>query len=134
MRSKERELNALENAVILSDDDMALQELLVNTDDGKQWDDVAGRGKKPVRLEMKYNKSFRNAMLLRQTYSAIAGIAASALVQALVPIAFNFMVPQSVPVIVPVPKPQLHMVWVDRIFNAQIAFLVARAIALFLMP
>ena len=39
------------------------------------------RGKhKPVKMEMKYNKSFRNAVLLRQLYSALAGMAVSAVV------------------------------------------------------
>ncbi|KAL7545365.1 hypothetical protein ACHAWF_008715 [Thalassiosira exigua] len=39
-----------------------------------------GKGKsKPVRMEMKYNRSFRNAVYLRQIYSAVAGMAVSAL-------------------------------------------------------
>lgn len=32
---------------------------------------------KPVAMEMKYNKSFRNAVILRQIYSAVAGMAVS---------------------------------------------------------
>ncbi|KAL7469359.1 hypothetical protein ACHAXS_009621 [Conticribra weissflogii] len=39
----------------------------------------------PVKMEMKYNKAFRNAVILRQTYSAFAGMAASFLLQGLVP-------------------------------------------------
>ena len=34
---------------------------------------------KPVQMEMKYNKSFRNAVILRQIYSAVGGMIASAL-------------------------------------------------------
>ena len=34
---------------------------------------------KPVQMEMKYNKSFRNAVILRQIYSAVGGVIASAL-------------------------------------------------------
>ena len=40
------------------------------------------RGKKnnkPVQMEMKYNKSFRNAVFLRQVYSAVGGMVVSAL-------------------------------------------------------
>jgi len=40
---------------------------------------------KPLLMEMKYNKSFRNAVFLRQTYSAVAGVAASLLLQGLLP-------------------------------------------------
>lgn len=48
------------------------------TSDGK--DDKKKKGKhKPVQMEMKYNKSFRNAVILRQIYSAVGGIFASAL-------------------------------------------------------
>jgi hypothetical protein len=36
-------------------------------------------------MEMKYNKSFRNAVFLRQAYSAVAGVAASVLLQGLLP-------------------------------------------------
>jgi hypothetical protein len=41
--------------------------------------------KQPVLMEMKYNKSFRNAVFLRQAYSAVAGVAASVLLQGLLP-------------------------------------------------
>jgi len=34
---------------------------------------------KPVQMEMKYNKSFRNAVIMRQVYSAVAGMVVSAL-------------------------------------------------------
>ena len=45
-----------------------------------------GKGKqKPVQMEMKYNKNFRNAVLLRQLYSAVGGLAASVLFQGFLP-------------------------------------------------
>ena len=45
-----------------------------------------GKGKnKPVQMEMKYNKSFRNAVLLRQLYSGVAGMVASVVAQGLFP-------------------------------------------------
>jgi chromosome segregation ATPase len=44
-----------------------------------------GKNNKPVQMEMKYNKSFRNAVLLRQLYSAVGGMVASVLAQGLMP-------------------------------------------------
>ena len=43
--------------------------------DGKK----GGSKHKPVQMEMKYNKSFRNAVILRQVYSAVGGMVVSAL-------------------------------------------------------
>lgn len=40
---------------------------------------------KPVKMEMKYNKSFRNAVILRQVYSAAGGILASLIANAIFP-------------------------------------------------
>ena len=34
---------------------------------------------RPVQMEMKYNRSFRNAVILRQVYSAAGGMLLSAL-------------------------------------------------------
>lgn len=72
-----------------------------SSDDGNNTKGVVGSDKKsrggregpkkggvkaaPVKMEMKYNKAFRNAVILRQTYSAVAGMAASFLLQGLVP-------------------------------------------------
>lgn len=44
-----------------------------------------GKSNKPVQMEMKYNKSFRNAVLLRQLYSAVGGVLASVVAQGLLP-------------------------------------------------
>merc|ERR1712087_628701 len=44
--------------------------------DGGEGDKRKKAGKnKPVALEMKYNRSFRNGVILRQIYSAVAGMA-----------------------------------------------------------
>lgn len=40
---------------------------------------------KPVQMEMKYNKSFRNAVILRQVYSVVGGVLASIVGSALFP-------------------------------------------------
>ena len=48
-------------------------------------DESKEKKQKPLLMEMKYNKSFRNAVFLRQTYSAVAGVAASVLLQGLLP-------------------------------------------------
>mmetsp|Transcript_33799 Transcript_33799/g.81705 ORF Transcript_33799/g.81705 Transcript_33799/m.81705 type:complete len:679 (+) Transcript_33799:218-2254(+) len=49
-------------------------------DGGRGDDDKKKKGKlKPVKMEMKYNKSFRNAVFLRQIYSAVGGMVASLL-------------------------------------------------------
>lgn len=52
---------------------------------GAFGNDETNKNHKPVLMEMKYNKSFRNAVLLRQTYSVVAGMAASVLLQGLLP-------------------------------------------------
>jgi hypothetical protein len=48
-------------------------------------DENKEKNSKPLLMEMKYNKSFRNAVFLRQAYSAVAGVAASMLLQGLLP-------------------------------------------------
>ena len=45
----------------------------------KDVDGKKGSKHKPVLMEMKYNKSFRNAVILRQIYSAVGGMAISVL-------------------------------------------------------
>mmetsp|Transcript_5571 Transcript_5571/g.12018 ORF Transcript_5571/g.12018 Transcript_5571/m.12018 type:complete len:416 (+) Transcript_5571:394-1641(+) len=52
---------------------------------GREGSKKGGVKAAPVKMEMKYNKAFRNAVILRQTYSAVAGMAASFLLQGLVP-------------------------------------------------
>ena len=52
----------------------------------KKQDGKDNKHAKPVQMEMKYNKSFRNAVLLRQLYSAVGGMIASVLAQGLLPV------------------------------------------------
>jgi hypothetical protein len=103
------------------------------------------RRDRPVYLEMKYNGSVRDAMLLRQGYSALAGFGATVLLRGLVGPAFAklffFVVrPRGVSVVVPsvlppaVAGPGVEMMVVDGIFGSSIAFLLIRAVATFLMP
>ncbi len=59
--------------------------LVVTTTSGEDFPNKADKKKqkgskhKPVQMEMKYNKSFRNAVILRQAYSAAVGMFVSAL-------------------------------------------------------
>lgn len=96
---------------------------------------LAPKAQTTVYLEVKYNKSIRKSVFLRQTYSAIAGVAGGALLQGLVPIAIKIFAPKATFVLsAPVPKQGLEMVLVDGIFGSSIAFLLVQAIATFLMP
>lgn len=56
-----------------------------NDDDDDDENKEKNSRKQPVLMEMKYNKSFRNAVFLRQAYSAVAGVAASVLLQGILP-------------------------------------------------
>jgi hypothetical protein len=90
---------------------------------------------RPVYLEMKYNKSMRNAMLLRQTYSAVAGVAVSAtfhsLMGALMPkAAVKILAPALTPTSAEVILGRAERV-VDGIFGSSVAFLLLRAVVLF---
>ena len=53
--------------------------------DAAEKQDGKGKNNKPVQMEMKYNRSFRNAVLLRQLYSGVAGMVASVVAQGLFP-------------------------------------------------
>ncbi|KAL3810052.1 hypothetical protein ACHAXA_009465 [Cyclostephanos tholiformis] len=93
----------------------------------------------PVYLEMKYNKSVRDAMFVRQAYSALAGLGVTAVARGLFPPIVGWLLGQSkVAVILPappvVPAVGMEMAIVDGIFGSSIAFLLIRAVALFLMP
>ena len=100
-----------------------------------------GQGK-PVKLEMKYNKSVRNAMILRQVYSGASGVAAGVVLRAIFPQAFSFLTlpavnltPAAKKAAVAVPKKKLvNVKWVDRIHAATVALLVVRTAVLFFMP
>ena len=93
----------------------------------------------PVYLEMKYNKSVRKAMHVRQFYSALAGLGVTVLLRGISPPIIGWLVGQSKLVaIVPAPPVApavgVEMAIVDGIFGSSIAFLLIRAAALFLMP
>lgn len=98
---------------------------------------------KPVKLEMKYNKSVRNAMILRQVYSGAGGVAASIALRAVFPQAFAFLtLPALKEVATPAAKKAavvpkkfgVNVKWVDRIHAATVVLLVLRTAVLFFMP
>ncbi|KAL7528290.1 hypothetical protein ACHAXR_003295 [Thalassiosira sp. AJA248-18] len=128
LRSQETKLNELEYIRVGSNE----KGLTAKSNGG----DNDASGHKLVYLEMKYNKSIRNAMFLRQTYSAVAGLAVSVLLQGLVPTAIKLLFgPKAVIVLPPVlPKRNVEMAVVDGIFGSSVAFLLVRGIATFFMP
>jgi hypothetical protein len=98
---------------------------------------------KPVKLEMKYNKSVRNAMILRQVYSGAGGVAASFALRAIFPQFFAFftlpalkeVAPAAKKAVVAAPKKLgVNVKWVDRIHVATVVLLVLRTAVLFFMP
>lgn len=98
---------------------------------------------KPVKLEMKYNRSVRNAMMLRQVYSGVGGITLSMVARVMFPHAFSFL---SLPAasVAPITKKAatvaapkkllMNVKWVDRIHAATVVLLVVRTAVLFFMP
>mmetsp|Transcript_27785 Transcript_27785/g.55507 ORF Transcript_27785/g.55507 Transcript_27785/m.55507 type:complete len:657 (-) Transcript_27785:152-2122(-) len=89
----------------------------------------------PVKLEMKYNSAFRKGVILRQAYSAVAGVATSFALQRLLPIALNFFAPTRV--IAPIAQTPVFLVnsvWMDRIEFITVAGLIGRSLALFFLP
>ncbi len=91
---------------------------------------------RPVYLEMKYNKSMRNIMLLRQTYSAIVGVAVSAILHSLMGV---WMPKAAVKILGPaLTSPHSAEVIlgraekvVDGIIGSSVAFLLIRAVVAF---
>ncbi|KAL7491873.1 hypothetical protein ACHAWT_001164, partial [Skeletonema menzelii] len=63
----------------------AITKIVEKSDDKVGGDENKEKNHKPLLMEMKYNKSFRNAVFLRQTYAGVAGVAASMLLQGLLP-------------------------------------------------
>jgi hypothetical protein len=113
--------------------------------EGLSFDVVAtetGEGRRrggPVYLEMKYNKSVRDAMYVRQAYSALAGLGVTVLLRGIFPPIVGWLLGRSkIAVIMPTPPVApvvgVEMAIVDGIFGSSIAFLLIRAVALFLMP
>ena len=127
-RVMEKELNTLEHA---------------STDQWADEDDSGMTGDQTLQLEMKYNKSIRHAVTARQAYSAAAGLVVSTMIHQLVPIVIKLFAPKPVQMIVESPKWRRFFHWskrnkraelavVDGIFGGSAAFLVIRAIALFI--
>ena len=80
LKSTERALEAMQDAVVGGG------KLAIASGDGDDDGEGERRGKaKPVRMEMKYNKSFRNAVILRQLYSGLGGMVVSVVANALFP-------------------------------------------------
>ena len=63
----------------------AITKFVDKSDDEDVGEENKEKNHKPLVMEMKYNKSFRNAVFVRQTYAAVAGVAASMLLQGLLP-------------------------------------------------
>ena len=130
LRSKEMELNELEYVTAggrTSDKGVVEAE----------GDGDVEEGNKLIALQMKYNKSIRNAMFLRQAYSAAAGVAVSIALQGLIPAVFRLIfVPK--PVVVPPPVIPVRninpMAVVDGVVGSSVIFLLMRALATFVMP
>mmetsp|Transcript_17932 Transcript_17932/g.43116 ORF Transcript_17932/g.43116 Transcript_17932/m.43116 type:complete len:623 (-) Transcript_17932:31-1899(-) len=132
--SRERELNEFEH-ISVGGDAINKKGLIARiSDDGS---DNATKNEKPVYLEMKYNRSTRNAMFLRQTYSAIAGVAVSMLLQGLVPTAIKLFASKAAVVVPPPPvllTRRVEMKLVDGIFGSSVAFLLVQALLTFVKP
>jgi len=83
---------------------------------------------------MSFPKSIRKNIILRQVYSAAGGAAVSVLLQVVAPSALKLFLPRAVvPPVVPDYR-RVEMAIVDGIFGSQIAFLLYRAIAVFIAP
>ena len=73
--------------------------------------------------------------IMQKVYSAAGGAAVSVLLQVVAPSALKLFLPRAVvpPVVVPDYR-RVEMAIVDGIFGSQIAFLLYRAIAVFIAP
>ena len=86
---------------------------------------------RPVYLEMKYNRQIRHAMIKRQIYSALGGLASSFAVQAILK---KFVPTPVVEAVIPVKAArnfEREMGIVDGIFGSSLAFIVFKAIVSF---
>ena len=97
----------------------------------------------PVKLEMKYNQSVRHAMILRQVYSGLGGVAASIVLRMVFPQAFSCLslpaatvtTPAAKKAVVAAPKKfPISIKWVDRIHAATVILLVVRTAVFFFLP
>ena len=134
LRSQEMELNELEH--VSEKPSRNSRELIDTKSNGRDSFTKTGNNK-PVYLEMKFNKSIRNAMILRQVYSAASGLAVSILLRGMVPFAFKLFMPKKIvlppPTVVP-DYQRAEMAIVDGIFGSSVAFLLVRAIVTFITP
>lgn len=137
LQSQERELNGLAHVSVGSQITASERGVVANS---IVKGDVAPKGHRPVYLEMKYNKSIRDSIFLRQAYSAVAGVAVGALLQGLVPTILKLVAPKATIAVLAalpppvVPKRGMEMVLVDGIFGSSIGFLLIQAIVTFLRP
>lgn len=117
LSSKERELNELE--FWSGENESAQIEVLpVDVD-------------RPVYLEMKYNRQIRHAMIKRQIYSALGGLAGSFAIQAILK---KFVPAPVVEAVIPVKAVrnfERELGIVDGIFGSSLAFIVFKAILSF---
>ncbi|KAL3787340.1 hypothetical protein HJC23_004365 [Cyclotella cryptica] len=142
LQGREAELNSLQFARI-GDDDIALSRsdvraLTVAATSATE----KPKTEKPVKLEMKYNRSVRNAMMLRQVYSGLGGVAASVIFRGVFPGFFSFLsatggavAPTATTAVAAAPKKFfMNIKWVDRIHAATVVLLVVRTAVLFFFP
>ncbi len=128
----EKELNTLEHA---------------DTDQRDEEDDSGLTGDQALNLDMKYNKSTRHAMTVRQAYSAAAGLVISTMIHQLLRIGIKLFAPKPIQIIAEVAEAparrrfpwwrrnkRTELAVVDGIFGGSISYLVIRAIALFIRP
>jgi hypothetical protein len=131
-RLMEKELNTLEHA---------------STDQGAEEDDGGMTGDKVLHLDMKYNKSIRHAVTVRQAYAAAAGLVVSTVIHQLLPFVVKLFAPKPIKIIVAEAPPtwrrflpwsrrnkRAELAVVDGLFGGSITYLVIRAIALFILP
>ena len=131
LRSQELELNELKHFSVGSSSDKGITAFSTGDDDRS----MTTKEDKPVYLGMKYNNSIRKSMILRQVYSAAGGLALSVLLRGMSPLFLKLFGPRIVvpPPIVPDYR-RVEMAIVDTIFGSSVAFLLARAVAMFALP
>ncbi|KAL7485054.1 hypothetical protein ACHAW6_010656 [Cyclotella cf. meneghiniana] len=142
LRGREAELNSLRFARI-GDDDVALSRSDVRAlTVAAPTTSEKLKNEKPVKLEMKYNRSVRNAMMLRQVYSGLGGVAASLALRGAFPKLFSLLTangsvvaPTTTAAIAATPKKMfMNIKWVDRVHAATVVLLVVRTAVLFFFP
>eukprot|EP00577_Skeletonema_sp_RCC1716_P002419 CAMPEP_0113385538 /NCGR_PEP_ID=MMETSP0013_2-20120614/7517_1 /TAXON_ID=2843 ORGANISM="Skeletonema costatum, Strain 1716" /NCGR_SAMPLE_ID=MMETSP0013_2 /ASSEMBLY_ACC=CAM_ASM_000158 /LENGTH=1059 /DNA_ID=CAMNT_0000268295 /DNA_START=151 /DNA_END=3326 /DNA_ORIENTATION=+ /assembly_acc=CAM_ASM_000158 len=100
-RLMEKELNTLEHA---STDEIVVEDPVI-----------------ALNLDMKYNKSTRHAVTVRQAYSAAAGLVVSTMIRQLLPVAIKLFVPKPVQIIVEAPTRSRFFPWLRRSKRTELA-------------